>query len=51
MFCARPQSAEPTRKIEIATMKRTRRPWMSPSFPYNGTVTVEASMYEVITQE
>ena len=51
MFWARPQSAEPTRKIEIETMKSVRRPWTSPSFPYSGTVTVEASMYEVMTQE
>jgi hypothetical protein len=27
MFCAAPQSAEPTRKIEIATMKSGLRPW------------------------
>ena len=51
MFCARPQSAEPARKMEIETMKSARRPWTSPSFPYRGTVTVEASMYEVTTQE
>ena len=38
-----PQSAEPTRKIEIATMKSGLRPWTSPSFPYSGTVTVEPS--------
>jgi hypothetical protein len=51
MFCASPHRAEPTRKIEIATMNRVRRPWTSPSFPYRGTVTVEASMYDVMTQE
>ena len=44
MFCAAPQSAEPTRKIEIATMKSGLRPWTSPSLPYSGTVTVEPSM-------
>ena len=43
MFCARPQSAEPTRKIEIATMNSGLRPCASPSFPYSGTVTVEPS--------
>ena len=31
------------RKIEIATMYSRRRPWMSPSFPYSGTVTAIAS--------
>ena len=51
MFCASPQSAEPTRKIEIAIRNIGRRPWMSPSFPYSGTETVAASTYAVKTQE
>ena len=44
MFCASPQSAEPIRKIVIATMNSGLRPCASPSFPYSGTVTVEPSM-------
>ena len=40
MFCARPHSAEPTRKIVIAASRSGRRPYMSPSFPYSGTVIV-----------
>ena len=43
MLCESPQRTEPKRKIEIATMYSRRRPWMSPSFPYNGTVTAIAS--------
>ena len=37
------QSAEPTRKIAIASRNSGRRPYLSPSLPYSGTVTVEAS--------
>ena len=51
MFCARPHSAEPTRKIAIATSRAAGGPCASPSFPYSGTVTVEASMYAVKTHE
>ena len=51
MFWAAPQSAEPNRKIRIATMKSGLRPWTSPSFPYNGTVTVDPSRYAVNTHE
>ena len=39
----RPASAEPTRKTTIAAMNSFLRPYMSPSFPYSGVVTVEAS--------
>ena len=51
MLCDSPQSTEPRRKIEIAKMYSRRRPWMSPSFPYSGTVTAIASTYAVITHE
>ena len=38
-----PASIEPTRKITIAAWKTGLRPYMSPSFPYSGVETVEAS--------
>ena len=41
--CARPDRAEPARKITIAIMSQRLRPYMSPSLPYSGVVTVEAS--------
>ena len=41
--CARPDSAEPIRKITIAAWKNTFRPYMSPSLPHSGVDTVEAS--------
>ena len=44
MFWDSPQRAEPMRKIAIDPRKSGRRPYLSPSFPYSGTVTVVASM-------
>ncbi len=41
--CARPDSAEPIRKITIEAWKNTFRPYMSPSLPHSGVDTVEAS--------
>ncbi len=41
--CARPDSAEPTRKMMIAITSQRLRPYRSPSLPYSGVVTVEAS--------
>ncbi len=49
--CARPDSAEPARKMTIAIMSQRLRPYMSPSLPYSGVVTVEASTYAVTTQD
>ena len=43
MECARPDSAEPIRKITIAIISSRLRPYRSPSLPYSGVVTVEAS--------
>src|SRR5215471_2473703 len=37
--CARPDSAEPIRKMTIAVMSQRLRPYRSPSLPYNGVVT------------
>ena len=51
IVCARPQSAEPSRKTTIAKRNRFFRPQASPSLPYSGTVTVEVSMYAVKTHE
>ncbi len=41
--CASPDNAEPIRKMTIAIMSQRLRPYMSPSLPYSGVVTVEAS--------
>ncbi len=41
--CASPDSAEPARKMTIAIMSQRLRPYWSPSLPYSGVVTVEAS--------
>src|ERR1051325_1815311 len=38
MVCARPQSAEPARKMQIAIRNSGLRPYTSPSFPQRGTV-------------
>jgi hypothetical protein len=43
MFWLIPQSAEPTRKMTIATCSTILRPYWSPSFPYTGPTTVEES--------
>ncbi len=43
MEWARPDSAEPIRKITIAIISSRLRPYRSPSLPYSGVVTVEAS--------
>jgi len=43
IVCERPASIEPARKIRIAARKTGLRPSMSPSFPYSGVETVEAS--------
>ena len=40
---ARPDSAEPIRKITIEAWKNIFRPYMSPSLPHSGVDTVEAS--------
>ena len=40
---AKPDSAEPIRKMTIAAWKNLFRPYMSPSFPHSGVETVEAS--------
>src|SRR6516162_3928414 len=49
--CARPDRAEPARNITIAIISQRLRPNWSPSLPYSGVVTVEASTYEVTTQD
>ena len=51
MFWAMPQSAEPTRKMTIAVCRTILRPYRSPSLPYSGPVTVDASRYAVTTHE
>ena len=48
---ARPDSAEPIRKMTIPIISQRLRPYWSPSLPYSGVVTVEASTYAVTTQD
>ena len=44
MLRARPDSAEPTRKMTIAAMNRYLRPYWSPSLPHTCVVAVLARM-------
>src|SRR3954451_4396291 len=46
-----PDSPEPTGKITMLAKNTGRRPKRSPSFPQSGVVTVEASRYDVTTQD
>ena len=43
MFWLSPHNADPTRKITIAVCSSRLRPYWSPSLPYSGPTTVEAS--------
>jgi hypothetical protein len=43
MFWLSPDSAEPTRKIPMATWKISRRPYRSEIFPHSGVAAVEVS--------
>src|SRR4051794_24748117 len=46
-----PERPDPTRKITMLARNTGRRPKRSPSFPQSGVVTVDASRYDVTTQD
>jgi hypothetical protein len=43
MFCDRPDSIEPARKMTIAAWKVPRRPYRSDSLPHSGVTAVEVN--------
>ena len=43
MSCAAPHSTDPAKNSKIAACSTILRPYRSPSFPYTGPTTVEAS--------